>query len=264
MSETGITPYLRFGGAPNRRVQDGIKEPLLCKSCEIVCSKIEKRFAEELFIPSVQEKPWPRKVGRFFHDFACVVHLRVAGSFMPKCENLGVDTAQRLLLLDLITKAGAYLQGNRASLSPYRLFLIPMGLGVPSETVGYPQNWYRYVRRSSEIDLVHSDSGGFFATYFKAGPWISFCLLRNDGQAWIGGEAVPRTQKMRAEKMIYPPSLLDYLKDRANNADSITRRLSEKQKSIIEKETVKGIESGRGADMVKIILDDYESFGQNH
>ena len=261
MSETGITPYLRHGATPNRRVQDGLKAPLLCQVCEQLASKIEKEFAEKIFVPSTQDKPLPRKVGRYFHDFACIVHLRVAGSFLPKCEELNIKDWQKELLTIWIDQAANYLRGERITVLPNRLYLLPLGFGVPTQTIGYPKNWYRYIRRSTELDLVTSDSENLFATYFKAGPWLSFCLMRNRGQAWIGGEAISRTQKVKAEKMVFPPSVLDYLKFRAGNTARITQQLSEKQKAKIDAETRASLQSGKGEEMIKVILEDYETFG---
>lgn len=55
LKDTGATPYLRTGLAPNRRVQDGHKMPLLCHTCETLFSKDEEEFASVVFRPYLEK-----------------------------------------------------------------------------------------------------------------------------------------------------------------------------------------------------------------
>ena len=55
IKETSATGLLRKIEEPNARIQDLIKKPLLCKSCEDIFSKYEKYFAEKIFIPLNQK-----------------------------------------------------------------------------------------------------------------------------------------------------------------------------------------------------------------
>lgn len=55
IKRTSPTGYLRRVVNPNVRVQDGAKLELLCKNCEILFSKLEKKFAEKIFIPYLEE-----------------------------------------------------------------------------------------------------------------------------------------------------------------------------------------------------------------
>lgn len=50
LKETSLTGYLRTSENINRRVQDGIKLPLLCNDCEQKFSKWESQFAAHIFL----------------------------------------------------------------------------------------------------------------------------------------------------------------------------------------------------------------------
>ncbi|WP_337078373.1 hypothetical protein [Acinetobacter pittii] len=49
MKQTAITPYFREISTPNRRLQDGLKVPLLCENCENNFSKFENNYKSHLF-----------------------------------------------------------------------------------------------------------------------------------------------------------------------------------------------------------------------
>lgn len=51
MRETSGNGHLRFGEAPNLRVQDGLKRHWLCASCESLFARSETAFADQLFHP---------------------------------------------------------------------------------------------------------------------------------------------------------------------------------------------------------------------
>src|SRR5438132_10501164 len=51
LKDTSGTGYMRAGENPNRRTQDGFKEPMLCQACEVRFQKYEKPFAEHFFKP---------------------------------------------------------------------------------------------------------------------------------------------------------------------------------------------------------------------
>jgi hypothetical protein len=55
LKDTSATGYLRGAVNPNRRIQDGPKEPMLCADCEQKFSTYEKQFAENIFTKYVRE-----------------------------------------------------------------------------------------------------------------------------------------------------------------------------------------------------------------
>lgn len=56
LKKTSITGYFRQSINPNLRKQDLLKQHLLCKDCEIMISKYEDKFFEDIFFPYVNEE----------------------------------------------------------------------------------------------------------------------------------------------------------------------------------------------------------------
>src|SRR5665647_1861288 len=50
MKKTG-GKYIRKADNPNKRVEDGVKDYLLCNDCEQLFSKLEDKFARDIFYP---------------------------------------------------------------------------------------------------------------------------------------------------------------------------------------------------------------------
>ena len=56
IKETSATGYLRFIKNVNLRVQDGVKEKLLCDDCEEILNFFETKFSREIFYPYVNKE----------------------------------------------------------------------------------------------------------------------------------------------------------------------------------------------------------------
>ena len=124
-----------------------------------------------------------------------------------------------------------------------------------------PPNWNRYIRRHTELDLIISDKNSIFGSYFKIGPWVSFCLLKKEGQPWMGGEVIQTSCKYMNRKAILPPNIMDFLKERAENSKKLLDSISQKQKANIEKAIIEGDLLTNGRPMYEAIMADVEIFG---
>ena len=174
MIETGGTKHLRYGATPNKRVQDGLKLPLLCLKCESKTGLVENEFATKIFRPSVNNSTLPKKYTRSTYEFVASVHHRIQAHYIKNSETLcDFSSHERRSLLVSISNIRKFLSGRRYSASPQRFFLLPLGLSSAEDYSGFPPNWHRYIRRISEMDLIHTESGDLFASYFKIGPWLS-------------------------------------------------------------------------------------------
>lgn len=63
IKQTSVTGYMRQGYQINRRVQDGLKEYMLCNDCEQMLGVCEKWFKETIFIPLNEES-----ISQFAYD----------------------------------------------------------------------------------------------------------------------------------------------------------------------------------------------------
>ncbi|MDA2911390.1 hypothetical protein MYX04_10715, partial [Nitrospiraceae bacterium AH_259_D15_M11_P09] len=78
---TSATGFMRFGEAPNLRVQDGWKPKMLCGDCEQNFALLEKRFADNCFYPIVNGEKSQIHYGTWMLTFATSVSWRVLRSF---------------------------------------------------------------------------------------------------------------------------------------------------------------------------------------
>jgi len=67
LKESSGTGFLRFSPNPNQRTQDGLKKDFLCGDCEVLLSKFETEFANNIFYPlhkneqlRLSDGPWFR------------------------------------------------------------------------------------------------------------------------------------------------------------------------------------------------------------
>lgn len=262
MVETGGTKFLRNAGSPNKRVQDGLKAPLLCKTCERETSVFENEFSRDIFIPSIGDGELPKNFKRSTYQFVASVHHRIQTYYVRNSDKLDELTRhERKALLHSIAEIRGYLSGQRYSVSPQKLYLIPFGLGVPNNLQDMPSNWHRYIRRHTEMDLIHSEGGSIFGSYFKIGPWLSFCLIRNNGQPWYGGEVFPTSSKITNKRAIFPPTLHEFMIDRAELAKSATETISDRQQAVINKAVSEADFSGKSKPMLDAIAEDVRVFG---
>ena len=260
MIKTGGSQFLRHAGAPNKRVQDGFKYPLLCGDCETRTSLVEKHFAEHIFKPSVENGALPKRTGRKEYDFVCLNHLRSMAYFsiegkMDKISNQEVE--MRFRAIDTI---GAYLNGETHSAVGLKFYLLPFGVGELSDLRGAPPNWHRYIRRHTEFDTIGNDTGSLFGSYYKLGPWLSFCLIKNEGQRWLGAD-INVTRSRWDRRITLPPSILDFLFDRAETSKRIMHSMSDKQKKVVQEAILSGDILTEGRPMFDAIMADLDAFG---
>ena len=262
MVATGGSSYLRYAGSPNKRVQDGLKLPLLCQRCESDIGIAENNFSQHIFKPSVQEQKMPKKLGAIHYKFVCSLHFRVIAYLLKYSADPDFYSAEeKRLILSTFIRMRRYLKNEAYSISPCKLYLLPLGVGQLNSFAGLPTNWNRFIRRHAELDIFGSENGNILGSYAKFGPWISVCLIKNDGQPWIGGELVPRSRKVYDRNSVLPPYLLGYLIDRAKKSQKALEQLSNTQHDIIDEQLKNADFVVAGRQMFDALHADYEAFG---
>jgi hypothetical protein len=76
LKSSGPTGHIRNMLEPNKRVQDGVKYPLLCADCEALLSRDEKLFSDRLFYPRLA-KSLPVTYSEWLLRFCVSVSWRV-------------------------------------------------------------------------------------------------------------------------------------------------------------------------------------------
>ena len=83
LKNTSATGHLRSIENPNRRVQDGVKDKLLCRDCEQLLSISEKHFAENVFVKFHQNEIISPDNNIFLH-FIVSISWRLAYYYLNK------------------------------------------------------------------------------------------------------------------------------------------------------------------------------------
>jgi hypothetical protein len=125
LKETAPTA-IRNAKNPNMRVQDGVKEYLLCNECENLFNKWETKFYEEIFLPfhnnpnsTVRYSPWALK-------FAVSVSWRVL-TYLYKHPTYLSDT-QREAALNPLNSWQRFLIGELPNPGQFEQHLLRVGL----------------------------------------------------------------------------------------------------------------------------------------
>ena len=203
----------------------------------------------------------PKRLGKEAYDFLASVHQRVQAYIKSEGKYGELTLDQKVCIEEGISRLGDYLNNQIHSVAPFRLYLFPFGTGRYSQIESMPSNWNRYIKRHTEMDIIVSDKNTIFGSYFKIGPWVSFCLLRNIGQPWIGGDVMKRSTRYLDRTSVLPPTMIDFLRDRAAISQKLMASMSERQKSKVQEAILEGDLLTNGREMFEAILADVEDFG---
>jgi hypothetical protein len=157
LRDSSPTGYLRDFQAPDRRIQDGWKAPLLCHQCEQLLSGAEKPFAERVFVPlhsnamtSFPHGPWALR-------FAVSVLWRtIIYGGEERLAHLNND--QRAAIRNTEQVWREFLLAQRPHPGIHEAHLIPLDVlqnGGEGEMSPYLN---RYFLRSVDLDIVASPS----------------------------------------------------------------------------------------------------------
>ena len=237
INNTSATGFFRFGLNPNKRQQDGLKQPLLCEDCEQRLSGWERAFAEQIFVTLREGQGFePVRHGPWLAKFTASLSWRVllelqsfkALSHLPPEVLSEVDVAEatwRQFLLD-----------KRVLLSPFNQHLVPLGY-LASHTLDddeLPPNMNRYIASTVALDLVHAEQHTFVFTKLPFAVIIGMIRSTRPWE-WIGTSIQPGDGLFGIGKSItVPGGLHHYMANKARRVTEIHRGLSDRQRAVID------------------------------
>ena len=232
--ESSATGYLRFGEAPNLRVQDGLKIPMLCADCERLFSPWEKNFSEECFEPIMGGHATKLRYASWMLKFATSVSWRVLRIF--SATNVLVDYPPNLLAAvnDALREWSEVLLGHRlhAGRHEQHMFLVDT---IENTTVSnVPPNINRYLTRTIQCDIARSDDSAF--TYAKMGKLILCGFINmSTPRRWKGTKLNASHGTFGIQDIELPSEILDYMFEQAASSGTAYTRISGRQKDKIRK-----------------------------
>ncbi len=253
MKETG-SKYLRVSGAPNRRMQDGRKYPLLCEECEQRFSARERWFSENVFGPYINGGKRSFRYDGSLHYFLVSVLWRV---LQDRWANVGVDHPFRARLelaeweMASFTCSVAPLRQPDKDLHP---FLTDIGVQQESQPV---VNFNRYFALAVDHAIGHSQTQCF--VYAKFARFVAFGGVAGlDSALLIGTGICPTGGILAVPQTMGDGNIGAFMLDRARRLNEmLVLGTSERQKAVISDAVMKNAEQILKSDLGAVLAADF-------
>lgn len=238
----------------NRRVQDGLKLPLLCRSCEQLLSNWEKRFAEQIFIPLHSPEPVTKRIEyrKWMLKFAVSISWRVLIHYKQISELADYSDAQMKLVNEALEVWRKYMLDELPNPQKFEQHFLPMDIVSSHTFKDFSPFMNRYLTRSFQFDILTSED--CIIVYTKLCRLLLFGFIKEKNSSiWQGtkikvnkGDISPRTYRV-------PEGIFHYLNDKANEAHSMLESMSDKQKEIIDKHRDENIDKFIDSDVYRAL-----------
>lgn len=236
---------------PNVRLQDGIKEKLLCFKCEQKFSQPEKWFVENIFHPFLAETnfifPYNEEFGRFVVSLlwrmALVSKDNLDESPAVLQQHLAEATEEWRIYLDKGIKPSVYNQ--------FHFILLPDGWG------GVQPHKYvtRYFNRDVDGHIIEQD--GECWVYLKFARFMFFGRIAGDIPSFRNTEVHLGHGSTLLGQYIVRPEITDYLIWRSEAIYEHAKKvISPKQNDVIEEYFKSNLERIQGIDLGKRLMED--------
>ena len=228
LRKSSASGHMRFGGAPNRRVQDGWKKRWLCSNCEGRLGTAERQFAQRIFQPLVEDRIVQTRYGPWMLKFCVSVTWRVLLHFREVDRFDDYSRSDHKLLDQTATVWRDYLLGRVQDLGHFRQHIYIVK-GVSSARRRVASNINQHVLRHIDADIVQSKHQHI--VYAKLPRLFVMGVLRDERpNDWQGTE-------VRAGRGCIPPGqevpdeFFDYVNEKAERADTRLASMSDRQKA---------------------------------
>ena len=173
LKSTSANGFFRSSQIVNRRLQDGMKEHMLCLTCESMLNKWETQVANNIFYPHSRGERDYFEYGAWLLKYAVSISWRSLTHYIDnsKDEIEYSDSALKWIDKALISWK-EFLFDKRPHPGSFEQHLILVNiLKSVSNTEHLAPNLNRYLTRIQEINLAHNDGDPLFI-YTKMGKMI--------------------------------------------------------------------------------------------
>lgn len=260
LRETSATGHIRFAENPNKRVQDGIKEYLLCADCEAILNSFETPFATKIFHPYFEKSGQTLRYEEWMLKFAVSLAWRTLafGDYRGKLK-IPSDEVENVAAAFAAWKD--VLRDERPHPGMYEQHLLPLGQIESSSSPKTPNNINRYFMRAVDTDIAFSAGTSF--TYVKLGPFAFFGFLKKSRFKWSGAKLHVRHGSIRPRRFEFPENLMEYLFHRAESYAAISEKISVSQYEKIDAAVMSNLTRVASSDQLKAMRRDAEMFGES-
>ena len=229
--ESSGTGYMRFGPAPNLRVQDSFKQRLLCEGCEGLLSVWEGETARSVFRPYHSDTSAVMSYGPWLAKFCASVCWRVLFVF----RGLGIKNfsdSQNSLASEALGVWGNFMRDRTPNPGRFELHLLPVDLIADATGSELPPNMNRYLARAVEMKAVSSNKSAFVYVKLCKLILVGFVQMPNPRE-WAGTRVAMEHGVIRPEHRGVPSGFGQFLADRARKMAALQATMSARQKEKI-------------------------------
>jgi hypothetical protein len=260
--ESSGTGFLRSSEMPNRRVQDGEKEYMLCSDCEALFNQWETPFATRIFHPLNRQEAIRFEYKSWLLKFAISVSWRVLSWY--KSEDLSeISESGKSLIAKALQTWKEFLFDQRPHPGSFEQHMILLDVIKSIQNIdNLPPNWNRFMIRGYHINLAHSDGHPLYI-YTKMGriTLLGFIGIKHP-QHWLGTKIHVRRGVIGGSIRL-PVQFLDYMRERALTELHEQDRISKKQYEVISRTYRKDRDRAVKSETFQALDHDVRLFGIN-
>lgn len=260
LRETSATGYLRSGMNPHKRVQDGLKAPMLCDDCEQRFSRLERQFANEIFYPIQRNKVEEVAYGRWFLKFCVSISWRILTYATQQDPLSHFSEEQQREARAALERWAQFLVDEVQHPGRFEQRLTLLGAIESVSGPGFPPNANRYFMRAAEMDVAASKTSAF--TYAKFGPFALFGMIEA-GERWEGAKINANEGTVGPKDYKLPHSIFDYWANRARKHNAMYREISQGQQDKLEAAILKNPERFLNSGTFEAMARDVNMFGDS-
>jgi hypothetical protein len=254
---------IRSNRVPNKRIQDGPKQYLLCSDCEKLFSGWERNFFEHLFLPlhSNPTLTTPLRYGHWALKFAVSVSWRVLLYYHQLHDLSHFSEKQRECAQNALDVWRGFLLGEVSHPGQFEQHLLPVDVVKSHSGPAISPFLNRYLLRSVHMDVICSNTSAM--VYSKMGHLILFGFIQEDSKRWKGtklrvnnGLVMPRDYRL-------PKNIAVYWNEKANEGTKALASVSPRQKQKIQEAILKNADELANSELFRAIQYDVLHSGKN-
>lgn len=250
--------YIRRADKPNIRVQDGLKLPWLCFSCEGHFGKYEKKFATQVFHPwhngdcRIRYEEWMLK-------FAVSISWRVLKYARYRNPSATYSEEQNQLMDAAEVRWRAFLMGEVPHPDMFEQHLLIFDFVETTSIADLPSNFNRFMTGAVDLDIVGSNKS--LMTFAKMGRFIIFGIIQKGPNSWEGTKIHVREGLIKPGKFVVPAGLIDLFRQKSRQVRAAMSSISDTQRAKIDKGIQDNIDDFAKSDQFAALMADAEMFG---
>lgn len=258
------TSYLRNSKTPNKRIQDGEKQYLLCSDCEQRLSVWENEFSKKIFLPL--HKSDGKIISLKYGDWAMKFAVSVSWRTLLYHKQFESELLSRLNEKQLVSVNRAFevwrqfLLGNRPNPGEHEQHILLFDIIESNTFPDLSPFINRYFLRGIEMDLAWSDR--IVLTYTKMNRIGLFGFVQVDeSNKWVGTKLHVQEGEIGSQTYRIPDYILGYLNDRANKVSDL-RSMSHKQNQKILETLMKDLDKLGDSEVFRATIQDVNLSGK--